>query len=117
MAPRLRRDAHNFSQSLRSWEIMAHTKSGGSTKLGRDSASKRLGVKINDGQWASRGEVIIRQRGTKFVPGRNVGRGGDDTLYALKSGTVQILSRKKTKFDGSRRYMKRVIVLTAAARA
>jgi len=90
---------------------MAHTKSGGSTKLGRDSASKRLGVKINDAEAVKPGEIIIRQRGTKYLPGRNVTRAGDDTLYALKGGVVKFLSRKKTRFDGSRRYVKVVTVV------
>ncbi|MEK7554455.1 MAG: 50S ribosomal protein L27 [Patescibacteria group bacterium] len=93
---------------------MAHTKSGGSTKLGRDSISKRLGIKKNDGQAVRNGEVIVRQRGTYFVPGRNVKRAGDDTLYAVLSGTVKIASRNKTKFDGSRRGIKLVSVLRGA---
>ncbi len=92
---------------------MAHTKSGGSTKLGRDSASKRLGVKVNQNEAVKAGEIIIRQRGTRFVPGRFVARAGDDTLYALKSGAVQFLSRKKTRFDGSRRYVKVVTIAPA----
>ncbi len=89
---------------------MAHTKSGGSTKLGRDSAGKRLGVKINDKEFASVGEIIIRQRGLHYVPGRYVGQGSDDTLYALKSGVVKFLSRKKSNFDGSRRFIKVVTI-------
>lgn len=89
---------------------MAHTKSGSSTKLGRDSESKRLGVKVNQGEMVSVGEIIIRQRGTHYIPGRYVARGGDDTLYALKSGTVQFLSRKKTRFDGRRRFTKIVTI-------
>lgn len=89
---------------------MAHTKSGGSTKLGRDSESKRLGVKINDSEPVKVGEVIIRQRGTHYIPGENVARGGDDTLYALKSGTVKFVSGKKTRFDGSNRYIKIVTI-------
>ena len=92
---------------------MAHTKSGGSTKLGRDSASKRLGVKVNQGEKVSVGEIIIRQRGTHYVPGRYVAQGGDDTLFALKSGVVQFLSRKKTRFDGSRRFIK-IVTITPA---
>lgn len=91
-------------------EIMAHTKSGGSTKLGRDSAGKRLGVKVNDGQKVSVGEIIIRQRGTHYVPGLHVGRAGDDTLYALKSGVVNFLSRKKTNFDRTRRFIKVITI-------
>lgn len=90
---------------------MAHTKSGGSTKLGRDSKSKRLGVKINDGQAAKAGEIIIRQRGTHYLPGQNVARAGDDTLYAMKTGTVKFASGKKTRFDGSKRYIKTVKVV------
>jgi len=89
---------------------MAHTKSGGSTKLGRDSISKRLGIKINHGQAIGAGQIIIRQRGTRYIPGRNVGRGGDDTLYALKPGVVKFASGKKTRFDGSRRKIKIVSV-------
>lgn len=89
---------------------MAHTKAGGSTKLGRDSRSKRLGVKINHGEHAGAGEIIIRQRGTHYVPGKNVGRGGDDTLYALLPGTVQFTDKQKVRFDGSRRTAKVVAV-------
>ena len=84
---------------------MAHAKSGGSTQLGRDSASKRLGIKRSDGQAVKTGEILIRQRGSKYIAGRNVGRGGDDTLYALKNGAVKFLSRKKTRFDGSRKFI------------
>lgn len=89
---------------------MAHTKSGGSTKLGRDSKSKRLGVKVNNNEAVKAGEIIIRQRGTHYIAGRNVKRGGDDTLYAMTKGVVQFLSRKKENFDGSRRYVKIVTV-------
>jgi large subunit ribosomal protein L27 len=67
---------------------MAHKKSGGSAKNGRDSRSKRLGVKHYGGEVITAGSIIIRQRGTKFHAGTNVKRGGDDTLFALKSGTV-----------------------------
>ena len=90
---------------------MAHTKSKGSTKLGRDSASKRLGVKRSDGQLVKVGEIIIRQRGTKYHPGFNVRKGGDDTLYALKNGSVKFLQKKKINFDGSRKFVKVVNVL------
>jgi large subunit ribosomal protein L27 len=82
---------------------MAHTKAIGSTKLGRDSISKRLGVKINHGQKAMVGQIIIRQRGTKYLPGDNVIRADDDTLYAGKNGVVKFAAKTKTKFDGSRR--------------
>lgn len=82
---------------------MAHTKSGGSTKLGRDSASKRLGIKVNHQEKIKTGEIIVRQRGTKYVPGMNVSRGGDDTIYAAVTGTVKFTTSKKTRFDNSRR--------------
>ena len=82
---------------------MAHTKAGGSTKLGRDSRAKHLGVKIQDGTKVSVGEIIIRQRGTKYVPGKNVLRAGDDTLYAKKSGVIKFFTKTKTRFDGSRK--------------
>lgn len=95
---------------------MAHTKSGGSTKLGRDSRAKRLGVKINNGEAAGAGEIIIRQRGTRYVPGAHVGRAGDDTLYALKDGTVKFSDGRKTRFDGKRRYVTVVEVLPVQAK-
>jgi large subunit ribosomal protein L27 len=68
---------------------MAHKKGGGSSKNNRDSESKRLGVKRFDGQVVSGGSILVRQRGTKFFPGRNVGRGSDDTLFAKISGKVR----------------------------
>lgn len=68
---------------------MAHKKSGGAAKNGRDSASKRLGVKRFDGQLVTSGSILIRQRGTKVFPGRNVKRGKDDTLFAIKNGYVK----------------------------
>ena len=89
---------------------MAHTKAKGSTRLGRDSESKRLGVKISDGEPVGPGEIIIRQRGTKFYPGQNVKRGNDDTLYALKAGVVKFLDKRKIHFDGSKKRVKVVSV-------
>ena len=68
---------------------MATSKSGGSTSNGRDSISKRLGVKLYEGQVVHGGEIIIRQRGTKYHPGKLVGKGGDDTLFALGAGYVK----------------------------
>jgi large subunit ribosomal protein L27 len=68
---------------------MATSKSGGSTQNGRDSHSKRLGIKLFDGQHVTGGEIIVRQRGTKVHPGANVGRGGDDTLFATSEGFVK----------------------------
>lgn len=90
---------------------MAHTKAKGSTKLGRDSESKRLGVKLFDGEMVHAGGVIVRQRGTKVYPGTNVIRGGDDTLYAKKAGTIKFATKKKSHFDGSRKFIKVVNVL------
>ncbi len=68
---------------------MAHKKGMGSTRNGRDSESKRLGPKRADGQFVLAGNILVRQRGTKIHPGTNVGRGGDDTLFALKDGRVR----------------------------
>ncbi|MCA9375534.1 MAG: 50S ribosomal protein L27 [Candidatus Doudnabacteria bacterium] len=79
---------------------MAHRKAGGSTSLGRDSISKRLGVKLSAGQIATPGAVIVRQRGTKFFPGENVKRGEDDTLFATTEGVVQFVRKRKTDFTG-----------------
>ena len=73
---------------------MAHKKGASSSSNGRDSESKRLGVKRFGGQQVKAGEIIVRQRGTKFHPGENVGRGGDDTLFALAAGAVQFGIRK-----------------------
>ena len=70
---------------------MAHKKAGGSTKNGRDSESKRLGVKVYGGQQINAGSIIIRQRGTKFHPGNNVGMGKDHTLFATSEGVVQFV--------------------------
>lgn len=90
---------------------MAHTKAKGSTKLGRDSESKRLGVKRNQDQSVTPGEIIIRQRGSKYYPGINVRRGGDDTLYAMKAGKVRFSDKSRTHFDGSRKKVKVVSVI------
>ena len=76
---------------------MAHKKGVGSSDNGRDSKSKRLGVKLFGGQTATAGNIIIRQRGTKFHPGRNVGIGKDFTLYALKDGTIQFQVKKRDR--------------------
>lgn len=81
---------------------MAHTKAKGTSKLGRDSIAKRLGVKIFGGQKTNAGQVLIRQRGSKYFAGEGVARGGDDTLYAKKAGTVVFKKTKIQKFTGSR---------------
>jgi large subunit ribosomal protein L27 len=76
---------------------MSKTKGGGSTRNGRDSAAQRLGVKVFDGGRVTAGTIIVRQRGTKFHPGDNVGRGGDDTLFALADGAVKFGHRRGRK--------------------
>ena len=76
---------------------MAHKKGMGSTKDGRDSESKRLGVKKGDGQHVLAGNIIVRQRGTKIHPGTNVGKGSDDTLFALVNGKVKFERLGKTR--------------------
>ncbi|KKS82279.1 MAG: 50S ribosomal protein L27 [Candidatus Wolfebacteria bacterium GW2011_GWC1_43_10] len=89
---------------------MAHTKQLGSTKLGRESESKRLGVKRQHGQPVRGGEILIRQRGSRYLAGRNVKTGADDTLYAARNGVVQFRSVKKIKFDGNIRYATQISV-------
>ncbi|GGE72164.1 50S ribosomal protein L27 [Nesterenkonia cremea] len=76
---------------------MAHKKGASSTRNGRDSNAQRLGVKRFGGQNVNAGEILIRQRGTKFHPGTNVGRGGDDTLFALADGAVEFGNRRGRK--------------------
>lgn len=75
---------------------MAHKKGQGSTRNGRDSHSKRLGVKVGAGQLVKAGSILVRQRGTKWHPGKNVGRGNDDTLFALSEGVVHFRKTNKT---------------------
>ncbi len=90
---------------------MAKTKAKGTTRLGRDSLPKYLGVKLYEGQKVKSGMIIVRQRGTKFLAGENVKRGGDDTLYAKKAGVVKFKTKRKKRFDGSRRTAKVVNVI------
>ncbi len=78
---------------------MAHKKAAGTTKNGRDSNPQHLGVKINHGQTIGVGQIIVRQRGTTVLPGRNVGMGKDDTLFALKAGKVEFGTKRKTSFN------------------
>lgn len=87
-------------------QFFAHKKGGGSTANGRDSQSKRLGAKRADGQYVTGGSILFRQRGTKIYPGENVGRGGDDTLFAKIDGVV--------KFERKGRDKKQVSVYAAA---
>lgn len=75
---------------------MAHKKGQGSTRNGRDSNSKRLGIKVGSGQLVRAGSILVRQRGTKWHPAKNVGRGTDDTLYALADGIVKFRSTDNT---------------------
>lgn len=77
---------------------MAHKKGGGSSRNGRDSHSKRLGLKRADGQQVLAGNILVRQRGTKFHPGLNVGRGGDDTLFATAAGKVAVITRRGRRY-------------------
>ncbi len=90
---------------------MATTKSSGTTRLGRDSNPKYLGVKLFGGQKAKAGSIIVRQRGTKFIPGKNVRRGNDDTLYAIKEGVVEFQTKAKKKFNGKRKKLRLVNIL------
>lgn len=78
---------------------MAHKKAAGSTKNGRDSNPKYLGVKMNHGQKVVIGSIIVRQRGTTVLPGKNVGTGKDYTLFALKEGVVEFSTKRKTSFN------------------
>ena len=91
---------------------MAHTKSAGTTKNGRDSQPQYLGVKKYAGERVKTGYILIRQRGTKFLPGDGVRRGNDDTLFALRDGVVRFDTKNKIRFDGSRRSVKVVNVVT-----
>ena len=78
-------------------QLFAHKKGVGSTKNGRDSEAKRLGVKKADGQNVLAGNILVRQRGTKIHPGTNVGKGGDDTLFALVDGVVKFEPYRRTR--------------------
>lgn len=89
---------------------MAKTKAAGATKLGRDSLPKYLGIKLFEGEKVKPGMIIVRQRGTKFLAGKNVKRGADDTLYALKEGKVKFKTKRKRNFDNSQRIAKIVYV-------
>lgn len=93
---------------------MAHTKALGSTKLGRDSESKRLGIKRNDGQTVKVGEILIRQRGSKYIAGENVKKGADDTLFASKAGVVKYFKTRKSLFNSKTRLVTGVKVLSKA---
>ena len=87
---------------------MTHTKAGGTAHNLNDSNPKYLGVKRSDGQKVGVGEIIVRQRGTKILPGRNIGVGIDHTLFAMSEGTVRFRSKRKMDFDG-RSNVRRVV--------
>jgi large subunit ribosomal protein L27 len=80
---------------------MAHKKAGGTTRLGRDSRPQYLGTKVGDGETVRAGMILVRQRGTRIHPVKNVKKGKDDTLYAGLAGKVKFTHRKKIRFDGS----------------
>lgn len=90
---------------------MAHKKAGGSTSLGRDSVSKRLGVKIFGDQAVKKGQIIVKQNGTKYQAGKNVRVAGDSTLYSLRDGLVKFQTKKTPKFHGNLRKTKIVSVV------
>ncbi|MEK7599101.1 MAG: 50S ribosomal protein L27 [Patescibacteria group bacterium] len=87
---------------------MAHTKAQGSAKNLRDSQPKYLGVKLADGQKAKTGNIIVRQRGLRYIAGKNVGIGKDHTLFALSGGIVRFASKRRVRFDGKK--IKKAIV-------
>lgn len=89
---------------------MAHTAAAGSSKNNRDSRPKYLGIKLHDGQRARVGTVLVRQRGTSILPGAAVGRGKDDTLFALKEGVVKFSTIRKINFDGKIKKRKMIAI-------
>ncbi len=109
LSPKKRYSSPAFSFLAR----MAHKKAGGSTRNGRDSNAKRLGVKLFGGQVARAGNIIVRQRGEKMMPGENVRRGKDFTLFATADGVVHFSEVAKKKYNG-RTYKKRVVSVLPA---
>ena len=89
---------------------MSKTKASGTTKLGRDSQPQYLGVKLFGGEKVKTGDIILRQWGTKFLPGKNVKTGKDYSIYAMKDGVVEFTTKQKKNFDGSQRIAKVVNV-------
>jgi large subunit ribosomal protein L27 len=89
---------------------MSKTKSAGSTKLGRDSRPQYLGVKLHDGQKVKPGMIILKQRGTKFLAGKNVKVGRDDSLYAVKEGIIKFATKRIKRFDNKQRRAKIISV-------
>ncbi len=93
---------------------MAHKKAGGSTRLGRDSNPQYLGVKVGDGQTLKPGQIIVRQRGTRIRPGKNVRKGKDDTLYSIEHGVVRFTTKKTRRFDGTLKKTKFASIIPSA---
>jgi len=93
---------------------MAHKKAGGSTRLGRDSNPQYLGTKVGDGEVVNAGAVLVRQRGTRIHPGKNVQRGKDDTLFSMVPGKVKFTQRKRFRFDGQLKMTKFVSIIPQA---
>ena len=89
---------------------MAKTKAAGSSRLGRDSQPKYLSIKLFEGEKVKPGQIILKQRGTKFLPGKNVRKGSDYCLYAVKEGKVKFATKKKISFDRSKTLVKVVNV-------
>ena len=96
---------------------MSTTKSAGLTRLGRDSRAQRLGIKKFAGQIVKIGNIIVRQRGTKVLPGKNVKLGSDDTIYAMANGVVKFTTKRKDLFNGKQRMVKIVNVVDAPVKA
>ncbi|MCX6720436.1 MAG: 50S ribosomal protein L27 [Candidatus Staskawiczbacteria bacterium] len=96
---------------------MSTSKQGGSSRLGRDSAAQRLGIKVSAGEKVRIGMIIVRQRGTKYLLGKNVKMGSDNTIYAMKDGVVEFGSKSKKIFNGATRVAKIVSVIPAVEKA
>ena len=90
---------------------MAHTKAGGSTQNNRDSQPKYLGIKLYAGEKAKPGVILVRQRGTNFIPGAGAKIGKDDPIYAIRDGVVKFETKRKIRFDGSKKRVHRVSVV------
>jgi len=90
---------------------MAHTKAGGSSRNGRDSNAKRLGIKVHDGNQITNGSIIAKQKGNKYYPGKNTKQAKDNSIYAIKDGTVKFTSKQKTNFQGKTRKITLVNVI------
>ncbi len=90
---------------------MSHKKAGGSTRLGRDSKPQYLGAKVGDGEYVKPGMILVRQRGTRINPGKNVRRAKDDSLFSVANGIVKFTQKRKMHFDGALKPAKFVSVI------